>query len=149
MGARLFTPRTAPTAAVRENPSSEARPFGRIREAAALLLVAGAAFMALALASHRVPSVDLGQIDAGWVGPAGGFLSHWLVQAFGIVAWFVPLELCLVAVPLFRGRPQPDPGLRVAGDLTLAIVLSSLCQVILPGAHAFGHGLVGGNVGLL
>jgi S-DNA-T family DNA segregation ATPase FtsK/SpoIIIE len=149
MGARLFTPRATSTAAVRENPGTEARPFGRIREAAALLLVAGAAFMLLALASHRVPAVDLGQVDDGWVGPAGGFLSRWLVQAFGIVAWLLPVELSLVAVPLFRGRPQPDPGLRVAGDLTLAIVLSSLAQVLLPGSRVFGHALIGGNVGLL
>jgi S-DNA-T family DNA segregation ATPase FtsK/SpoIIIE len=149
MGARLFTPRATPTAAVQENPGSGARPFGRIREAAALLLVAGAAFMVLALASHRVPSVDLGQIDDGWVGPAGGFLSRWLVQAFGVIAWLVPVELCLVAVPLFRGRPQPDPGLRIAGDLTLAIVLSALAQVLLPGSRVFGHALIGGNVGLL
>ncbi len=149
MGARLFTPRATTTAAVRENPASGARPFGRIREATALLLVAGAAFVALALASHRVSEVDLGEVDGGWVGPAGGFLARWLVQAFGIVAWLVPVELCLVAVPLFRGRTQPDPGLRIAGDLTLAIVLSSLAQVLLPGSRVFGHGLVGGNVGLL
>jgi S-DNA-T family DNA segregation ATPase FtsK/SpoIIIE len=103
----------------------------------------------LALASHRVPAVDLGAVEDGWVGPVGGFLSRWLVQAFGIVAWLVPVELGLVALPLFRGRSHQDPGLRIAGDLTLAIVLSSLAQVIAPGTRAFGHGLVGGNVGLL
>jgi S-DNA-T family DNA segregation ATPase FtsK/SpoIIIE len=105
--------------------------------------------MTLALASHRVNVVDLGAVEDGWVGPVGGFLSRWLVQAFGIVAWLVPVELGLVAVPLFRGRSQKDPGLRLAGDLTLAIVLSSLAEVIAPGARVFGHALVGGNVGLL
>ncbi|HEX6763985.1 MAG TPA: DNA translocase FtsK 4TM domain-containing protein, partial [Polyangiaceae bacterium] len=82
-------------------------------------------------------------------GPAGGFIARWLVQAFGVVAWFVPLELGLVAVPLFRGSPQGDLGLRIAGDLTLAIVLSSIAQVLRSGAHVFGHALIGGNVGLL
>src|SRR5262245_5123004 len=149
MGARLFTPRTVPQAPARETNESQARPSGRIREAAALLLVAGAMFVALALLSHRVPAVDLGQIDEGWVGPAGGFLARWLVQAFGVVAWLVPVELCLVAVPLFRGRPQQDVGLRIAGNLTLAIVLSSLAQVMAPGTRVFGHAMVGGNVGLL
>ena len=149
MGARLFTPRTVSPALSRENAETVSRPMGRIREASALVLVAGAVFVALALLSHRVPAVDLGRIDEGWVGPAGGFLARWLVQAFGVVAWLVPLELCLVAVPLFRGQKHQDPGLRVAGDLTLAIVLSSLAQVTAPGARVFGHALVGGNVGFL
>jgi S-DNA-T family DNA segregation ATPase FtsK/SpoIIIE len=149
MGARLFTPRTAPSASVAEIQRSEPRPFGRFREASALLLIAGAAFIALALASHRVPAIDLGETPEGWVGPAGGFIAQWLVQAFGVVAWLVPLELGLVALPLFRGHSQGDLGLRVAGDLTLAIVLSSIAEVLAPGTHVFGHALVGGNVGLL
>ncbi|HVR20841.1 MAG TPA: DNA translocase FtsK 4TM domain-containing protein, partial [Polyangiaceae bacterium] len=149
MGARLFTPRTAHAVSAREIPPTEPRPSGRFREAAALLLVAGAIFVVLALVSHRVPAVDLGVVEDGWVGPVGGFLSRWLVQAFGIVAWLVPVELGLVALPLFRGRSHQDLGLRIAGDLTLAIVLSSLAQVMAPGTPAFGHGLVGGNVGLL
>ena len=150
MGARLFTPRTTPAAPIREIASeTQNRPFGRFREAASLLLVAGAIFMVLALASHRVPAVDLGAAPDGWVGPVGGFLARWLVQAFGIIAWLVPVELCLVALPLFRGRSQPDVGLRIAGDLTLAIVLSALAQVVAPGTSVFGHALVGGNVGFL
>jgi S-DNA-T family DNA segregation ATPase FtsK/SpoIIIE len=149
MGARLFTPRTATGTPTRELPSIGDRPSGRFREAAALLLVAGGIFIVLALASHRVPAVDLGVSDDGWVGPVGGFLSRWLVQAFGIVAWLLPVELGLVALPLFRGKKQSDPGLRVAGDLTLAIVLSALAQVMAPGARVFGHAMVGGNVGLL
>src|ERR1041384_1061139 len=132
MGARLFMPRTTPAAPSGEMARSEARPSGRFREALALLLVASAVFMTLALASHRVAAVDLGEIEGGWVGPVGGFLARWLVQAFGLVAWLVPVELALVAVPLFRGRSEPDPGLRLAGDLTLAIVLSSLSQVLAP-----------------
>src|SRR6186713_2775451 len=107
MGARLFTPRTTPAAPVRETTEINTRPSGRFREAAALLLIAGATFIVLALASHRVPAVDLGAVEDGWVGPVGGFLARWLVQGFGIVAWLVPVELGLVAVPLFRGRAQP------------------------------------------
>jgi S-DNA-T family DNA segregation ATPase FtsK/SpoIIIE len=149
MGARLFTPRTVPAAATSETPSSRHRPHGRFGEAAALVLVAGAIFLLLALLSYRVPAVDFGAAADGWVGPVGAFLSRWLVQAFGIVAWLVPVEVVLVALPLFRGRSHSDLGLRVAGDLTLAIVLSALSQVVAPGTRAFGHGLVGGNVGLL
>src|SRR6186713_1780776 len=127
MGARLFTPRTTPAAPVRETTEINTRPSGRFREAAALLLIAGALFMVLALSSHRVPAVDLGAVEDGWVGPVGGFLARRLVQ----------VELGLVAVPLFRGRPQPDVGLRIAGDLTLAIVLSALAEVVAPGTRVF------------
>jgi S-DNA-T family DNA segregation ATPase FtsK/SpoIIIE len=113
------------------------------------VLVAGSVFLLLALVSYRVPAVDFGATADGWVGPVGGFLSRWLVQGFGVVAWLVPVEIGLLALPLFRGRSHADLGLRVAGDLTLAIVLSALAQVMAPGARVFGHGLVGGNVGLL
>ena len=147
MGARLFMPRPAavgPSAAAQE----VARPSGRLREAAALLLVAGALFLVLALFSCKVASNDPDGATS-WVGPTGGFLAHVLAQGFGIAAWLAPLELAFVAIPLFRGRKVGDLWLRLAGDLTLAVVASALVQVAAPGAVAFGHAAAGGNVGLL
>ena len=147
MGARLFVPKTA-AAGPALPPSSPARPSGRPREIAALLLVAGGAFLVLALLSCRFgPGMSDG--DASWVGPTGGFVARILVQGFGIAAWLAPLELSLLAIPLFRGRPVGDLGLRLAGDLTLLVVAAALVQVALPGATAFGHAAASGNVGLL
>jgi S-DNA-T family DNA segregation ATPase FtsK/SpoIIIE len=139
-------PATAPSAST---PSPADRPLGRLREAAALLLVASALFLALALGSTRIVPFDPTAASDSWVGPAGATIARWLVTGFGVVAWFFPLELCLFAVPLFKGRPQGDLGLRLAGDLVLSIVLSALVQVAAPGAVAFGHAAAGGNVGLL
>jgi hypothetical protein len=114
-----------------------------------LLLVAGATFLALALASVRVLPFDPSAATDGWVGPAGAVIARTLVVGFGVAAWLVPIELCLFAVPLFKGRPQGDLGLRLAGDLVLLIVVAALVQVAAPGAVAFGHAAAGGNVGLL
>ena len=148
MGARLFMPRTA-TAPAGATPPTQTRPSSRHREAAALLLVAGAIFVFLALASVRIEPNDPSVSSDSWVGPTGGYMAHFLGQGFGIVAWLFPLELCLVAVPLFRGRSHGELGLRLAGDLTMAVVLSALVQVAAPGAFSFGHAPAGGNVGLL
>src|SRR5690349_4283208 len=146
MGARLFLPRPAPVGTPAPA-SSEPRPSGRPREAAALLLVAGGLFLVLALFSCKVAPGDADG-STSWVGPTGGFIAHLLAQGFGIAAWLAPIELGLVAIPLFRGRPVGDLWLRLAGDLTLAVVASALLQVAAPGAVAFGHATVGGNVGL-
>jgi S-DNA-T family DNA segregation ATPase FtsK/SpoIIIE len=150
MGARLFMPRSvAPnTAASTVGPTSD-RPPSRLREAAALLLAAGALFLLLALSSCRVDPLDPLVGSSNLVGPTGGLLARVLVQAFGVVAWLVPLELVLIAIPLFKGRSQGDLGLRLASDLVLAVVLSALVQVAAPGATAFGSAPAPGNVGLL
>jgi S-DNA-T family DNA segregation ATPase FtsK/SpoIIIE len=147
MGARLFVPKTA-AAGPSLPESSPRRPSGRPREVAALLLVAGGAFLVLALLSCRL-SPGMSDGDASWVGPTGGFVARMLVQGFGIAAWLAPLEVSLLAIPLFRGRPFGDLGLRLAGDLTLLVVAAALVQVALPGATAFGHAAASGNVGLL
>jgi DNA segregation ATPase FtsK/SpoIIIE, S-DNA-T family len=146
MGARLFMPRSV---ASTTSASGTDRPPSRLREAAALLLAAGALFLLLALASCRVDPVDPTYGASNLVGPTGGLLARVLVQAFGIVSWLVPLELILIAIPLFQGRSQGDLGLRLASDLVLAVILSALVQVAAPGAVAFGRAAAAGNVGLL
>jgi S-DNA-T family DNA segregation ATPase FtsK/SpoIIIE len=126
----------------------EHRPAGRLREAAALLLVAGGLFLVLALLSCQV-TPGAPDETTSWVGPTGGYIAHFLAQGFGVAAWLAPLELSLIAIPLFRRRPMGDLWLRIAGDLTLAVVAAALAQVAAAGAVVFGHAPVGGNVGLL
>ena len=152
MGARLFSPRSAedispvPRASA---PASSAIGHGPWREAASLLLFAGAAFIALALASFRFDPDNANVHGSDWVGAAGTLVARVLVQGFGVVAWLAPVELALIGRPLIRGRMPENLGLRVAGDLVVAIVLAALCQVALPDALVFGHGSFAGNVGLL
>jgi S-DNA-T family DNA segregation ATPase FtsK/SpoIIIE len=149
MSTRLFAPRTSPEIPASAPKQNVERPSGRHREAAALLLFTGAVFLFLALASAKVDPSDPTVGQRNWVGPTGVFLAGILIQGFGVVAWLAPLELSLIAAPLFRGRSKGDLGLRLAGDLTLAVVFAALCQVALPGSEVFGKAAIGGNVGLL
>src|SRR5450631_4369819 len=153
MGAKLFTSRAAAGGPAIEASSAEIRPrsrsLGRLYEAAALLLFTGAAFLFLSLATAKVDPLDASVHGANWVGPAGGNVAALLIQGFGLVAWLLPLEIALCGAPLFRGQRPHALGLRVAGDLVVAIVLSALVQVTTPEAVVFGHAPAGGNVGLL
>jgi S-DNA-T family DNA segregation ATPase FtsK/SpoIIIE len=155
MGAKLFSTRAAAAGPTLDGPSQqpELRPrsrfFGRLLETAALLLFTGAAFLSLALATARFDPVDPTVHGANWVGPAGGSIAAILIQGFGLVAWLLPLEIALCGAPLFRGQRPRAIGLRVAGDLVVAIVLAALVQVAAPDAIVFGGAPAGGNVGLL
>jgi S-DNA-T family DNA segregation ATPase FtsK/SpoIIIE len=152
MGARLFSPRSAEEIPASPRASAPERPVlshGRFREAASLLLFASAAFIALALASFGFDPDNPNFHGSDWVGAAGSLVAGTLVQGFGVVAWLAPLELALIGRPLIRGRMPDNLGLRIAGDLVVAIVLSALCQVALPDALVFGHAGFAGNVGLL
>src|SRR5882724_10768299 len=153
MGAKLFSSRATANGPAVEASSAllapRSRSLGRLYEAAALLLFTGAAFLFLALATAKVDPLDASVHGGNWVGPAGGNMAALLIQGFGLVAWLLPLEIALCGAPLFRGQRPHALGLRVAGDLVVAIVLSALVQVATPEALAFGRAPAGGNVGLL
>ena len=162
MGAKLFSTRAAasgPNVAsggslgLESSSGAAVQPrsrfFGRLFEMAALLLFTGAAFLFLALATARFDPLDPTVHGANWVGPAGGSVAGLLIQGFGLVAWLLPLEIALCGAPLFRGQKPHALGLRVAGDLVVAIVLSALVQVAAPEAIVFGNAPAAGNVGLL
>jgi S-DNA-T family DNA segregation ATPase FtsK/SpoIIIE len=128
---------------------AETAVFRRGREAAALLLIAAAVFLALGLASyHRNP--EMPEISgADWVGPVGASLAGALVAAIGLVAWTAPLELLLMAMPLFRNRPSIASIARIGGDLVVIFVLAALVHVSMPDALAFGAMPAAGLVGEL
>ena len=156
MNVRLFSPRpvegsnfTGDRGQTGNRHAFGAAGQGRLREAAALLLFAGSLFLSLALASYRVDPTDPALAGSNWAGAAGAALAGVLVQGFGVVAWLVPLDLACFAAPLFRGQTQQTIGLRIAGDLIVAIVLAALVQVAAPNTLAFGDAAAAGNVGLL
>ena len=114
------------------------------------MLLATAAYLALALASLALPAARLEGQDGNWVGPVGAWLAQALVTGFGAAAWLLPLELVLMAAPAFRDeRPRAATlGQRLAGDLVLWLLLASLLHVAFPDSLYQGRGPVGGNVGL-
>jgi len=145
MGVRLFSPRLEPS----RISAPPAQSHGRWREASALLLFAGSLFLILALASFETSLNDPSVHGDDWVGLIGRAVAQILVQGFGVAAWLFPIELALLGLPLIRGNLPETLGLRIAGDLIVAIVVSALLQVALPDALAFGEANFGGNVGLL
>ena len=123
-------------------------PRSRGTEAWALILFAAATFLILALATARLHPEDPTVRGSDWMGEVGSSVSRVLIQGFGAAAWWVPIELFLIGAPLLRGRRPELVGLRVAGDLVVLVLVASLLQVAVPGWEVFGHGQVGGNVGL-
>jgi S-DNA-T family DNA segregation ATPase FtsK/SpoIIIE len=132
-------------------------PKARGREVAALVLGTAGVFLVLALASYAgaprsvmdatVPA-DLPQ-GADWVGPVGQSCARGLVTLLGVVAWAVPVELILLAVPFIRGKPSAAAPARLASDLLLIVVSAALVQVGWPAAIAFGKHGASGLVGEL
>lgn len=121
----------------------------RGREAAGLVLLAATVFLSLALASVRSDPHDPDVSGANWMGPVGATIAGWLVRGFGLIAWLIPVDLALIGAPLLAGRVRRALGLRVAGDLVVAILAAALLQVLSPDLFVFGHEPPGGNVGLL
>ncbi len=144
MGAQAFIPRSL----------SEPEPLtslpGRTRgaEAWALILFAAATFLVLALATVRYHPDDAQVVGANWMGAVGAAIATVLAQGFGAAGWWVPLELLLIGAPLLQGRRPSVVGLRVAGDLLVLVLVSSLLQVAVPAWEVFGHARAGGNVGV-
>lgn len=147
MGLHLFTQRRATAGGLSVEESAPAA-VTRGREALALVLVAAAIYLVLALAGVRVDPGDPSVAGPAWVGPVGDALGTALARGFGVVAWLAPVELGLVAWPLFRGRPVAATSLRLAGDLVSFVIAAALVHVAFPGALVFGGLPSGGNVGL-
>ncbi|HTJ82366.1 MAG TPA: DNA translocase FtsK [Polyangiaceae bacterium] len=124
------------------------------REASAVLLFAAALYSLLALATFRADPNHAEIHGADWVGPVGAAFAEIVVTGVGVVAWLIPIELGLVAVPLVSDAEDRPRGLtawisRIGGDVVVATVAASLVHVAFPSAEAFGAMPVGGAVGEL
>ncbi|WP_437546581.1 DNA translocase FtsK 4TM domain-containing protein [Sorangium sp. So ce367] len=163
----LFAPRRAQPAAglgeplrsgargaARTSPAGIAGPaappgHGYTRDAAALVLLVSALYSALALASFRGDPMRPEVSGDDWVGPVGAALAGTSIEAIGVIAWFVPLELALLAMPLLGAKRSIASLFRLSGDIVVVIVLAALAHVAFPRAVAFGAMPLGGAVGEL
>ncbi|WP_080599154.1 DNA translocase FtsK [Sorangium cellulosum] len=163
----LFAPRRAQPAAglgeplrsgargaARTSPAGIAGPaappgHGYTRDAAALVLLVSALYSALALASFRGDPLRPEVSGDDWVGPVGAALAGTSIEAIGVIAWFVPLELALLAMPLLGAKRSIASLFRLSGDVVVVIVLAALAHVAFPSAVAFGAMPLGGAVGEL
>jgi S-DNA-T family DNA segregation ATPase FtsK/SpoIIIE len=122
---------------------------GYAREAAALILIASALYSVLALASYRRDPMRPEIVGADWVGPVGNAFAGGAVNAVGLAAWFLPIELVLLSGPLLKGKKSSFGLTRLAGDVVVIVVLAALAHVAFPLLTWFGAMPIGGAVGEL
>ena len=108
-------------------PRQESRAFRYGREAASLVLIAGAVFLTLALASFSHDPAVSEVTGTNWVGPVGEALANVFVSTLGLAAWIIPVELVLISLPLFRNKPTMASVARIGGD---TVVNSSAGSII-------------------
>lgn len=139
----------APEEVTAASSQPEKRVFRRDREAAALLLIAGSVYVALAIASFSRDPSNIEISGPNWVGPVGTTIANFLVGTVGVSACLAPVELLLMALPLLRDRPSVASIARIGGDVLVIIILSALTHVCAPEARAFGAMSASGVVGEL
>ncbi|MGK3999181.1 DNA translocase FtsK 4TM domain-containing protein [Sorangium sp. So ce1024] len=146
--------RSGARSAARTSPAGVAAPaaprgHSYARDATALVLLVSALYSALALASFRADPLRPELTGEDWVGPVGAALAGASVEAVGVIAWFVPLELALLAMPLLGAKRSIASLFRLSGDIVVVVVLAALAHVAFPQAVAFGAMPLGGAVGEL
>ncbi|MGD8859439.1 MAG: DNA translocase FtsK 4TM domain-containing protein [Myxococcales bacterium] len=82
-----------------------------------------------------------------WVGPVGEGVAGFFVSAFGLGAIWLPVELLLATVHLFRIRERSAWVTHAASMLVILLVGCALLHLALPDATVFGGHLPGGMIG--
>jgi S-DNA-T family DNA segregation ATPase FtsK/SpoIIIE len=118
-------------------------PETRRQDILAIVALTGTVLLTLALLSYdaREPSANL-------VGPAGHQLAGFLMAAFGLVAWILPLEAVLLTQRLFRRKTAMLGVATLASTLVLAMVGSAMAHLLIPAQAAWGNS-PGGAIGEL
>ncbi|MBI5015388.1 MAG: DNA translocase FtsK 4TM domain-containing protein [Deltaproteobacteria bacterium] len=113
-------------------------------------------FLLLALVSHSVGDPGWGDTGAGGSpanlgGYVGAYVSRFLLQFFGYVAYLLPLAIGLYAVRFLMLKPIAYPGWAALGYAFLTLTLTGLLSFAFgdtaPGRP--GQVLAGGGVGLV
>ncbi|GAC1353168.1 MAG: hypothetical protein NVSMB1_23770 [Polyangiales bacterium] len=126
-----------------QTPLPKVSTYARGRELGSLLFLAAATFLMLALGSYH----ERGGAD--WVGPVGAQIAAVIVSGIGLVAWAIPIELTLFAIPFLRSRPSVISVSRAASDVVVAATAAALIHVGAAGRPVFGSHAAGGVIGEL
>ncbi|MGB7951205.1 MAG: DNA translocase FtsK 4TM domain-containing protein, partial [Candidatus Binatia bacterium] len=124
---------------------------GRLnREICGVLICLTALLITLSLLTYNPSDRSLntpsGAIDThNWGGFIGAYLADLLLQGFGLSSYFVPILLCIIAFPMFRGSYK---GISVTKAAAYTVFLVSLAVILAlfiesENAHEAG-GIVGG-----
>jgi S-DNA-T family DNA segregation ATPase FtsK/SpoIIIE len=118
-------------------------PEGRRQDVLAILTLTGTVLLTLALISY-----DARNGSANLVGPVGHRLARTVMLAFGLVAWFLPLEGTLLTYRLFRRRAAMLGLATLASTLVLVVIGAALAHLLIEPQAMWGAS-PGGAVGEL
>jgi DNA segregation ATPase FtsK/SpoIIIE, S-DNA-T family len=118
-------------------------PEGRRQDVFAILSLTATVLLTLSLISY-----DARNGSANLVGPVGHRLARALMLAFGLVAWFLPLEGGLLTFRLFRRRAAMLGMATMASTLVLVVMGASLAHLLIEPQAVWGAS-PGGAVGEL
>ena len=118
-------------------------PEGRRQDVLAILTLTATVLLTLALISY-----DARNGTANLVGPVGHRFARALMLAFGLVAWFLPLEGSLLTYRLFRRRSAMLGLATMASTLVLVVIGAALAHLLIEPQAAWGAS-PGGAVGEL
>jgi len=118
-------------------------PEGRRQDVFAILTLTATVLLTLALISY-----DARNGGANLVGPVGHRLARALMLAFGLVAWFLPLEGGLLTYRLFRRRSAMLGVATMASTLVLVVIGAALAHLLIEPQAIWGAS-PGGAVGEL
>ncbi|HEX4067580.1 MAG TPA: DNA translocase FtsK [Acidobacteriaceae bacterium] len=125
----------------------------RLNELVGLLVLALAVLLCLSLLSYHSSDPSLDTVGSGsvrnWIGPAGAFLSDFLLQIEGLAAFILPLILGALGWTWMRSRPAGSPGAKLIGGI-LCLLFAPALFGLLPGHADFPSGLpIAGLIGRL
>jgi len=114
---------------------------GRRHEVLGLLALAATVLTGLALFSYDARSTE------NAIGFLGLQVAGLLASAFGLAAWFVPLELALLSGRLFTRSRSPLGVARLASTLVVVLIGCAMVHLALAGEEVLGGHLAGGAFG--
>ena len=115
--------------------------LGRRHEILGIVAAAATALAVLSLGSYDQRGGD------NWIGPVGESVAAALVSAFGLLALWLPIELALTTLALFRSSRRGDWPLRLSSLVVVLLVGCALAHLSLLGHIVFGGHLPGGVAG--
>ncbi len=118
-------------------------PEGRRQDVLAILALTATVLLTLALISY-----DARSSATNLVGPVGHRLARVVMLAFGLVAWFLPLEGALLTFRLFRRRSAMLGLATMGSTLVLVVVGAALAHLLIEPKAVWGAS-PGGAVGEL
>jgi S-DNA-T family DNA segregation ATPase FtsK/SpoIIIE len=118
-------------------------PEGRRQDVLAILALTATVLLTLSLLSY-----DARNGGANLVGPVGHRFARAVMLAFGLVAWFLPLEGGLLTYRLFRRRSALLGLATMASTLVLVVIGAALAHLLIEPQAVWGAS-PGGAVGEL